>query len=253
MPDSVTPLARDLAAARDALTQGDDSRAAAICDALLDRYPSYASAWLVRADIALHRDDANAAETGYAAALAGRPDCSAVWFGLGRVAELRGRLDDALAFCQVAWELAPQHRNLRAHLTRLSSERTGVDGVLQLSSPALATLHAQAGRHERAAREFQAALARLPDRVDLRLGLLASLWHLGLDDDAASVADAVLQSHPLAAPALLIQADIDQRSGPGILVDRLVRRLRAVDPAGDLVQSTQDAHPQIDLSWLAPA
>ena len=251
MPDPATLLADDLAAARDALAQGDSARAAAICDALLDRFPSFASAWLVRADVALHRGDDGAAEASYAAALAGRPDCAAIWFGLGRVAEMRRRLDDALAFCQVAWELAPERRDFRAYLTRLSAERTGVDGVLQLSGPALATLHAQAGRHERAAREFQAALERFPDRVDLRLGLLTSLWLLGLDDDAASVADAVLQTHPLAAPALLIQADIDQRSGPGMLVDRLVRRLRAVDPAGEVVQSIRDAHPHITLSWLA--
>jgi len=253
MPDPVALLPYELAEARMALARSDDVLAATICDALLDRHPSYAAAWLVRADIALQRGDDDDAESGYATALAGRPDCPAAWLGLGRVAERRDRLDDALAFCQVAWELAPQRRDLRADLIRLSAAHSGADGVLQLSRAALAALHAQAGRYERAAREYQTALDRFPDRVDLRLGLLAALWHLGLDDDAVSVADAILQTHPLAAPALLILADIDQRSGPGLLVDRLVRRLRAVDPAGDLSQSIRNTHPHVTLAWLPSA
>lgn len=227
-------LPGEMATARAVLAAGDFSAAAAACQRLLARYPAFAAAWQLLGDAERGRGDAPAAGRAYAAALARNPRLPDAWLGLGLLAEERGRLDDALAYCQVAWELAPDRADLRGTLERLAGERYGPGGTLELSRPALATLYLRAGRLERAARELDAALAALPERIDLRLGLAEALWRLGYDDDAADICAAVLETRPEAAPALLILADIERRRGAVALADDFAGRLRAVDPDGAL-------------------
>lgn len=236
--------------ARAALAAGDHDLAATACARLLERYPAFAAAWSLLGDAERGRDDDPAASRAYAAALARDPRLPNAWLGLALLAEGRGWLDDALAYCQVAWELVPERADLRGTLERLATARYGPGGALELSRPALAALHLRAGRPERAAREYDAALADLPERIDLRLGLAEALWRLGLDDDAAAICASVLETRPEAAPALLFLAEIEHRRGSVALAGDLAHRLRAVDVDGAVVAAAAAAHPRSAIGWL---
>lgn len=243
----------DLLAAQLALAGNDADAAARISEQLLERFPAYAAAWWLRGDIERARGDPPAAGRAYAAALTRNPRLPDAWLGLGLLAEEHGRLDDAVAYCQVAWELAPARTDLRGTLERLAEARYGVGGALELSRPALAALHLEAGRFRRAAREYDAALADLPERLDLRLGLAEALWRLGYDDDAAAICAKLLQLRPEAAPALLVLADVERRRGAHDQSNDLARRLAAVDPDGALVAAAVARYPDSGLSWLVSA
>ena len=243
-------VSREMDRARAALAAGDHDAAAATCARLLKRHPAFAAAWRILGDAERGRGDVPAAGRAYAAALARDPRFSDAWLGLGLLAEGRGQLDDAVAYCQVAWELAPERADLRGTLERLAAARYGPGGALELSRPALASLHLRAGRPERAAREYDAALADLPERIDLRLGLAEALWRLGLDDDAAAICASILETHPEAAPALLFLAEIEHRRGSVALAGDFARRLRAVDVDGAVVAAAAAAHPRSAIGWL---
>ncbi len=251
MPDHDAPVSGEIDRARAALATGGHDEAANACARLLARYPAFAVAWRMLGDAERGRGDVQAAGRAYAAALARDPRSPEAWLGLGLLSEGDERLDDAVAYCQVAWELAPERGDLRETLERLAARRYGPGGALELSRPALATLHLRAGRPERAAREYHAALAQLPERIDLRLGLAESLWRLGLDDDARAASSAVLESYPEAALALLILAEIERRGGDGGHAASLAGRLRAIDPDGALVADAAERHPGAALGWLA--
>lgn len=239
MAESGASLASEIEAARALLAAGDPGAAAGAGRRLLERYPSSAATWRLLGDAERARGDVPAAGRAYAAALARDPRCPDAWLGLALLAERRDQLDDALAFCQVAWEVAPERSDLRATLERLARLRHGEGVALDLSRPALATIHLRAGRFERAARELHAALEALPERVDLRLGLAEALWRMGRHDDAARACDAVLAVRPEAATALLILADIERRRGDGVTPGFLVERLAAVDPDGSLAAALE--------------
>ena len=243
-------VSREMDRARAALAAGDHDAAAATCARLLKRHPAFAAAWRILGDAERGRGDVPAAGRAYAAALARDPRFSDAWLGLGLLAEGRGQLDDAVAYCQVAWELAPERADLRGTLERLAPARYRPRRALELSRPALASLHLRAGRPERAAREYDAALADLPERIDLRLGLAEALWRLGLDDDAAAICASILETHPEAAPALLFLAEIEHRRGSVALAGDFARRLRAVDVDGAVVAAAAAAHPRSTIGWL---
>ena len=245
-PDLLLP--DEVGRARVALAAGDLDRAAAVCAGLLTRFPGYAAAWRLLGDAERGRGDARAAGRAYAAALARDPRLPEAWLCYGLLAEERGRLDDALAYCQVAWEQAPERADLRSALERLAGLRFGIGGALELSRPALAVIHLRAGRRERAAREYTAALTALPDRLDLHLGLAESLWGLGHDDDAEAICVYVLATHPEVALALLILAEIERGRGASVLTDDLRRRLLASDPDGALAGAAVAAHSRVTSS-----
>lgn len=246
-------IAEALHQAQEAINGGDYHAAATTCGQLVGQFPAFGAAWQTLGEAEREQGNTAVAQRAYAAALQRNYRNPAVYLGLGLLAEEQGVPENALAFCQVAWELAPQQGHLREPLTRVALRRFGSDGDLQYSRAALAQLHVDGHRLRRAADEYRRALAMLPERVDLRLGLAECFWRMGQDADAATICRAVLEAHPEAGQALVILAEVEHRTGNARKGDELLKRLRAVDPDGALASSMAELNPRADVAWLAVA
>lgn len=220
--------------AQQAIEGGDYRSAIQTCNKLVGQFPDYAAAYRVLGEAYLEQGQTADAEQAFAEALLRDPRQPWAYHGLGVIAEEQNILDNALAFCQVAWELAPNYAQLRDPVIRIASRRYGADGQAQLTSAALAQIYANTFRLQRAATEYRGALEELPDRVDLKLGLAETLWLLGKDDDAADLCRAVLQENPVAIQALVILADVEGRAGNSSEAGDPRARIRAVDPDGSI-------------------
>lgn len=218
--------------AEQAIQSGDLRSAIQTCNQLVKQFPDYAAAYRVLGEAYLGQGQTAEAEQAFAQALMRDPRQPLAYHGLGLIAEGQNVLENALAFCQVAWELAPNQPQLREPVIRIATQRFGSDGQAQLTSAALAQIYANTFRLQRAATEYRTALTDLPDRVDLKLGLTETLWQLGKDDEAADLCRQVLEENPVAVQALIVLADIESRSGNETEAADLRNRIRAIDPDG---------------------
>ena len=244
-------IAEALRQAQQAIDGGDYGSATATCTQLVSQFPGYAAAHRLLGEAHREQGQADDAERAFAAALTRQPRQPETCLGLGLIAEDQGVTEAALAFCQVAWELAPNQMALREPLTRVSLRRYGSDGELQLTHAALAQLHASASRLRRAIAEYRLALAQLPARLDLQLGLIEALWRLGEDGEALLCVRGLVEQQPECAPALVILTDLEQRGGNARRAEELRERLRAVDPDGAIVAGMLSLNPRADQSFLA--
>lgn len=243
-------IAEVLHQAQEAMNGGDFRSASQTCHQLVRQFPSYARAHNLLGEAYREQGQHAGAREAFAAALARHQRVPGAYLGLGLIAEDEGSPEHALAYCQVAWELAPDQRHLRNPLSRVAMRRYGSDGDLQLSHAALAQLHAGASRFRRAVDSYRRALADLPDRVDLKLGMAECLWNMGHDSEAAQLTHEVLEQLPESAVALVIAADIDNRSGNSARAGDLLRTLRSVDPDGAIVAGMLATNPRADRAFL---
>jgi tetratricopeptide (TPR) repeat protein len=243
-------IAEVLHEAQEALNGGDFRAASQTCGQLVRQFPGYARAHGLLGEAYREQGQLAGARAAFAEALARNQRAPGTYLGLGLIAEDEGSPEHALAYCQVAWELAPDQRHLRDPLARVAMRRYGSDGDLQLSHAALAQLHARASRYRRAVDEYRRALATLPERVDLKLGMAECLWNMGHTSEAGQLAHEVLEQLPESAAALVIAADIEWRSGNTTLANELLGTLRTVDPDGDIVAGMLGSNPRADRAFL---
>ena len=236
--------------AQQAIESGDYRSAIQTCNRLVSQFPDYAAAYRVLGDAYLEQGQAAEAEQAYAQALLRDPRQAWAYYGLGVIAEEQNVLENALAFCQVAWELAPNYAQLRDPVIRIAARRFGSDGQAQLTSAALAQLYANTARLQRAAMEYRSALHDLPDRVDLKLGLAETLWQLGKNAEAADLCRQVLEENPVAIQALIILADIEGRAGNTDEAAGLRARIRAIDPDGAIAAAMLARNERADRDAL---
>lgn len=236
--------------ARQAVEDGDYRSAIQSCNQLVNQFPDYAAAYRVLGEAYLEQGQTADAEQAFAQSLLRDPRQPWVYHGLGLIAEEQNVLDNALAFCQVAWELAPNFAQLRDPVIRIATRRYGADGQAQLTGAALAQIYANTARLQRAAVEYRGALAELPDRLDLKLGLAETLWRLHKEDDAAEVCREVLQDHPATIQALVILADIEGRAGNSAEATDLRARVRATDPDGAITATMLSRNAHADSAAL---
>ena len=236
--------------ARQAVEDGDYRSAIQSCNQLVNQFPDYAAAYRVLGEAYLEQGQTADAEQAFAQSLLRDPRQPWAYHGLGLIAEEQNVLDNALAFCQVAWELAPNYAQLRDPVIRIATRRYGADGQAQLTGAALAQIYANTARLQRAAVEYQGALTELPDRIDLRLGLAETLWLLYKEDDAANLCREVLQDNPVAIQALVILADIEERAGNSSEATGLRARVRTVDPDGAITAAMLSRNAHADSAAL---
>jgi tetratricopeptide (TPR) repeat protein len=244
-------IAEAMQQAQAAMNVGDYRAASSTCSLLVSQFPGYALAHELLGEAYREQGQSDDARDAFASALARHQRHPGVYLGLGLLAEYEGEPEHALAYCQVAWELAPERNQLRDPLVRVAMRRYGTDGDLQLSQAALAQLHASGSRLRRAVEAYRRALADLPDRVDLQLGLAECLWRLGSDDEARRMAQGVMERFPESAPALVILTDIEHRHGQSREADDLLKRLRAVDPDGAIAAGMTAMNPLADSEYLS--
>ncbi len=236
--------------AQTAFDSGDYRSVVESCSRIIDQYSSYTAAQRLLGQAYLEQGQPGEAEPWFAKLLAHDPREASAYLGLGLIAEDRGILDHALAYCQVAWELAPEQARYRETITRVAEKRYGADGRLRLTHAALAQIHAGAWRLRRAIKEYQSALIALPDRIDLWMGLAETLWILGEDTDAAEIAREFLKENDGLVPALVILTDIEHRSGNQAEAEMLRERLHRFDPDSALATAMVSRNSLADADFL---
>ena len=226
------PLSEAIQHAHDAIGGGNYRGAVDTCRRVLDQYPDFGAAYQLLGEAYLEQRDVAEAERAFQEALRRDPQNLAAYLGLGVIAEEHADHQRSLAYFQAAWEIHPQRSDLRDNVVRLSQQIYGVDGRLQLTRAALASLHYLSGRWGRAVAECAAVLAEHPTRVDVRLRLAEALWRRGEDVRAVAVCRQVLEQAPQAIGALLIVAAVERGHGNEAEATKLRDRARAVDPLG---------------------
>ena len=247
------PLSEAIQHAHDAISGGNYRSAVDTCRRVLDQYPDFAAAHQLLGEAALEQRDVAEAERAFQEVLRRDPQNLAAYLGLGLIAEEHADPQRSLAYFQAAWEIHPQRTDLRDHVVRLSQRIYGVDGRLQLTRAALASLHYLSGRWSRAVAECAAVLAEHPTRVDVRLRLAEALWRRGEDTRAVAVCRQVLEQAPRAIGALLIMGAVEHGRGNEADAATLRDRARAVDPLGTRATEVIGAVVPDDLSFFLSA
>jgi tetratricopeptide (TPR) repeat protein len=177
--------------------------AIALCQAILRRYPRYARCYRILGEAYLGLAEPEEAAKLFRRVLGVDPEDPVPYAGLAIIFEERGLLEEAIWQLERAFELAPSRDELRRELARLYRQR-GSSARVQLTRAALARLYARGGLWNKALGELQELLAREPYRLDLRVTLARTLWRARRREEAARVAQAILDQTPNCLVARLI-------------------------------------------------
>ena len=111
--------------AQHALNGGDYRGATEACQRIVSQFPTFAAAYRLLGEAQLEQGQTADAERAFAQALTRDPRQAEAYLGMGLIAEERGVLESSMAYCQVAWELAPQQPQFREPVVRVASRRYG--------------------------------------------------------------------------------------------------------------------------------
>ncbi len=167
------------------------------------------------------------------------PDDYAAHLALSEANERMNRPDEAIWHLERAFEQRPNDKELIDALRGLYRRYRQVDNLkIQLTSAAVARQYLRSGAYTQAIDALRGALARMNDRLDLKLLLAQTLWEQGSKEEAAEIALEVLKILPDCLEANRIMAQLWLESGRPSDAQRYVNHLEGVDPylAVELVQ-----------------
>ena len=162
--------------ARQALAQGDSTRALTITERLLGEFARYPPARLVRALLAEQANNTDAALDDLRAVTSAEPANAEARAAQARLFQRRGDTDRARMAARQALELIPTDPDvLESALEVLDVNADALD----TSTAVLARVHLNCGWPDLAERHARVAVSESPERVDVRLTLAEALWRLG--------------------------------------------------------------------------
>ena len=237
MPD----VAKDLAAARDAVLARQFAEAADLARAVLADAPNCLAALRVLAWAQLSLGDEGAMETfGVCARLDPEDPLAEIGRGIGL--ERVGRTDEAVRAFVRAWELEPLDQQIRREVVRLGGDLP--DSFL---ADGIQALHA--GQPDAATGSLRQAAAADPQDAAALLALATALWRLGGKQQAYNLATTVLASNPQCVKAILYVLAVEAESGRQLRTRELIARAEQVDPGLDLfaeVVAETELQPVLD-------
>ena len=166
---------------------------------------------------------------------------------LSRLEEAEGDLYTAAEHLLTAWEHDPANGLLRSDLTYRLARLYGSEGYLQYTRPALAALYARNAYPERAAREYAAALAEQPTRVDLRLASVLARWRLGSLAETIDGCVLLLEEQPQLARARWALADALARRGQGEQARDHAKHAALLDPDGAIARALIESNAEATI------
>ncbi|HLF26196.1 MAG TPA: tetratricopeptide repeat protein [Anaerolineae bacterium] len=223
---------RDYISEIDSLIEGSSyDEAISHCRHILTRYPKYLEAYRLLGKAALEKEDDRAAVDMFERVLSVDPEDFVARVGLSIVYDRQGALDDALWQMERGFELMPSNDVIQSELRRLYGRRDGVEpDRISLTRGALARMYTQGDLYDEAIAELRALLKESPHRVDLQILLTETLWRDEQRNEAAAVAERVLEKLPYCLTANLILGEIWLNSGFSEDGETLLRRAQALDP-----------------------
>lgn len=207
-------LQEQVTKAENALQSGAIQQAVELCSMGLRHFPKHITFHYLLGEAQRARNQIDDAEMNFRRVLSADPEYTPARRSVAMINEARRDLLGAFRQIEHAFELNPSDQELRSDLLRVSNALTmsglangqhnGAKGRLKLTRGALARVYARSGLYDQAVAEFNAAIARHPQRLDLLVGLAVTLWRADRHEEAVDVSRRILSDSPDCLQALLI-------------------------------------------------
>lgn len=232
--------------AQQLLDGGDPDGCMSIIGYVLDIFPNYYQARLVRAlafeTLARMSDSADDA----AFVLGVVPHNGTALLLSARLQSRKGDRQQAQKLWTRASETDPCHTDLRNSID-------GVNLTPRITHGLLGYTYLRSGWPELAERQLRAAIDSDSVRTDIRLALAESLWSIGRLDDCRRHSRTVLDHHPDCLKALLMMAHIFTEIGRTNHAAELLDRASSLDPEQRLARETYGRLEFDRMSLAEPA
>ena len=213
--------------ARQALAQGDSTRALTITERLLGEFARYPPARLVRALLAEQANNTDAALDDLRAVTSAEPANAEARAAQARLFQRRGDTDRARMAARQALELIPTDSDvLESALEVLDVNADALD----TSTAVLARVHLNCGWPDLAERHARVAVSESPERVDVRLTLAEALWRLGRLPACEAECRVVADQAEECVRAAVMRAHILSERGRTAEGQELLDRIGRIDP-----------------------
>lgn len=181
------------------------SDAFALGQHILRYYPKHIETYVVLAQASLEANDMAGATDLFRRVLSADPENVLALAGMALIHEMQDRTDEALWYLERAYEIQPGNDNLRRELVRMRETYYGaVAERLELTPGALARIYARQGQYAPAVNEFRRLLRHEGKRYDARVALAEALYRAGRADEAAKLAQNIMQDAPYSLKPNLI-------------------------------------------------
>lgn len=206
------------------------SDAFALGQHILRYYPKHIETYVVLAQASLEANDMAGATDLFRRVLSADPENVLALAGMALIHEMQDRSDEALWYLERAYEIQPGNDDLRRELVRLREMYYGaVTERLELTPGALARIYARQGQYAPAVNEFRRLLRHEGKRYDARVALAEALYRAGRADEAAQLAQNIMQDAPYSLkPNLILGVLWSENSVPE--GKEYLARAQAMDP-----------------------
>jgi tetratricopeptide (TPR) repeat protein len=234
-----------------AIEAGDLAQARAICQKILSELPENLQTLLLLAEVNLEERNFRAATAGFERVLNGDPESYLACAGLGIAADNLGTPKRAVSWYTRALDLDPANAEIRNERDRIFE--IAYPGRLQpsgLSRYALGRSLFQSGFRDEGVARFKSALARHPERVEIRLTLAEALWAMAKSGAAQDLLVQLVAAHPRVVKANALLACIAAEGGDLVRGRQLLADVHAQDPEGFIAGSIILQSPLMDYARI---
>lgn len=234
-----------------AIEDGDLPHARRICGQVLAARPDNLQTILLLAEVDLEEHRYRAASTGFERVLQGDPESYLAYAGLGIVFASLNHPARAVSWYSRALDLDPANAEIRRERDRLFAQAYP-DRVLPsgLSRFALGRSLFQSGFRDEGVAHFQSAIARHPNRLEIRLTLAEALWAMAKSGAAQQLCQQIVQSAPRVVKANALLACIAAEMGEVERGRELLADVHAQDPEGFIAGDIIRQSPLADLATI---
>lgn len=239
---SQVPLRDYLERMRARLSEGQYADVVTLGQHVLRYYPKHLETYRLLAEARLETNDPNAAVDLFQRVRSADPENIVALVGLSLVHEQRKELQEAIWHLERAFEIQPANMDLRQELLRLYAEYEGTPRErLKLTPGGLARLYTRQGLYSQAIQEFRGLLQRDPTRADVQAALAETLYRVGRKQEAAEVAQALLEKLPYCLKANLLLGSLWAENGVPE-AEALLQRARSMDPENSVARELIPDH-----------
>ncbi len=188
----------------DLIREGRGDEAIAAARHILSVYPKFIEAYRLLGKACLEKGDLASAADMFLRVLSADPEDLIAYVGLADVYRAQGRTEQAIWALERALDLEPSHKELRNELENLYREIGVTELIPHYTLAGLGRTYMRGGLLEQAVQTLNEALAREPERVDIRVSLAEAQWRMGKRLEAAQTCLDVLDTLPHCLKANLI-------------------------------------------------